>query len=98
MQRHVQVYVDEQAIDETLVQRMAAAAGHPHAADAFLSMMLSPRGDVGLGKMAAAVAAHGTPICIMHGAAPAAAAMPPREHQPTSAHFAETHETHACEG
>eukprot|EP00892_Ulva_mutabilis_P005890 jgi/Ulvmu1/3673/UM017_0087.1 len=62
-----QVYVDKQAIDETLVRRMASAAGHPHAADAFLSMMLSPRGEQGLGKMAAAVAARGTPICLIHG-------------------------------
>ena len=64
----MQVYVDKAAIDESLVRRMSAVAGHPHAADAFLSMMLSPRGGAGLGKMAAAVSARGTPICLMHGA------------------------------
>jgi hypothetical protein len=68
--RHLlsQVYTDPAAIDEALVSRICASTRHPHAPDAFASIMLSPRGARGVGEMLADVVDRGTPACLLHGA------------------------------
>jgi hypothetical protein len=54
-------------IDPATVKLMCAACDHPHAAEAFLSIFLSPRGQVGVGVMARELAARGMPMCLFHG-------------------------------
>ena len=63
-----QVYADSGAIDAALVDKICAAARHPHAVDAFASIMLAPRGAREIGDMLADVTARGTPACMLHGA------------------------------
>jgi hypothetical protein len=65
-----QVYKDHSMIDPSCVERMCAACDHPHAAEAFLSIFLSPRGRVGMGVMARELAHKGIPLCQLHGACP----------------------------
>ena len=66
----MQVYKDHSMIDPSCVALMCAACDHPHAAEAFLSIFLSPRGKEGMGVMARLLAERGVPMCQMHGAAP----------------------------
>lgn len=64
----VQVYKDPSMIDPSCVALMCAACDHPHAAEAFLSIFLSPRGKEGMGVMVRALAEQSVPMCQMHGA------------------------------
>ena len=63
----LQVYINEGAVDDELVGRICAAAQHPHAADAFVSMMTAPRGAKELSAMVAELTARGMPVCMLHG-------------------------------
>ena len=63
-----QVYTHEGAVDDALVARICASAGHPHAVDAFVSMMTAPRGATEFSEMVAAAVARGVPVCLIHGA------------------------------
>lgn len=61
------VYKDHSMIDPECVELMCAACDHPHAAEAFLSIFLSPRGRVGVGVMVKELCEQGIPVCQMHG-------------------------------
>lgn len=63
----LQVYKDHSMIDPGCVELMCAACDHPHAAEAFLSIFLSPRGRVGVGVMVKELCEQGIPVCQMHG-------------------------------
>jgi hypothetical protein len=62
-----QVYTNPAAIDDALVMRICASTRHPHAPDAFASIMLAPRGAQEIGDMLAEVVDRGTPACLLHG-------------------------------
>lgn len=68
---YVQVYINPDAIDDELVQRICASAQHPHAVDAFVSMATAPRGAKEMGTMVQEICSRGIPVCMLHGALPA---------------------------
>lgn len=70
-----QVYIHGGAVDDELVARICAAARHPHAVDAFVSMMTAPRGAKEMSAMVADVCARGVPVCLIHGAPAASVAL-----------------------
>jgi hypothetical protein len=63
-----QVYVDKSSIDDDLIAKITASAQHPHAIDAAVSMMMSPRGARELSVMVRDACARGTPVAMIHGA------------------------------